>query len=145
MARKIPQSEVFNAARNILEVFVTEGVIDNSSLSDLCSRSLSRPVNVGGDLDSVTFSLKRSNLGTKALTVSYAVHHSGGIPIEVIVNPLLGYFQVFVKCNEFIPGYTQFLPHQQLDPNNITQSKAVLTSADYHLWRAELEFLSKLS
>ena len=91
-----------------------------------------------GRKEFVEVSLRPSNLGTKAYTLSYIVEGSG-IIIETRLNNILGYSQIIIKLGEVAPSYAPF----SVDPyKNIAQNK-VLESTNLEKVLKELEVLRK--
>ena len=130
---EISSSEIRNIASMFLGILDRENITSTKRLEE----SLEREYTLDQSQDIVTITLRPSNLGTSAYTISYT--RSGtGIPIEIKVNPSLKYSQVILKSQEEVKGYYPF----GMDIfNNIIQNK-VIESSEFERVREELHKLS---
>lgn len=90
--------------------------------------------------DRIEFSMRPSNSGTMAATVSY-ISPGQGIPIEARVNQVLSYSMVVIKCTEEIPEYSTFLTDRI---GNLIQEKRFIPGNYIHISN-ELRRLYSLS
>jgi hypothetical protein len=91
--------------------------------------------------DFVLITLRPSQQGTKAYTVSYIKPNESGVPLEFKINQTFGYSQVIAKAQRLLAGYAPF----EADPyENIIQAKK-LRSAELSDVRTEIEALRDIS
>ena len=120
--------------RNLVSILDRERI---SSLKDLTER-LDRifPIEDGKEA-CVGIELRPSNGGTMAYTLFYT-ERGAGIPIELRVNPNLGYSTLIVKSEKPIPGYELF----GRDMYGNLQQQRRLQTTDFPTVRKELESLA---
>lgn len=130
---KITKEDIQGASRALLEV-LAKGISDIKGLERLMGRTL--PGRSAGD--EIFFQMCPSNGATDAYGISY-VSNGKGMPVEIKVNPQMGYTSFIVKSDCEWSGYEPFVTD---DSNNIAQQKKFGTT-DIAGVRRELESLAK--
>lgn len=136
MNKSVNRQHLEKLANELLSFLDTKKI---ESIKDLERVMKEKSLPAFGDYNAegmVIISLRPSNEGTKAHTVSYFVEGLG-FPIEFKINTKLGYSKMIIKGDFNLQGYSDFAQDRF---GNIVQEKQ-LNSIDFSQVRVEIEKL----
>jgi len=135
---RFPITAIKKTARSFLETLDREKIFATGDLEANLNQIFT---SVGDPLDSVILTLRPSNAGTAAYTISYTRSGTADIPIELKINPSLDYTQVILKAGEIVGSYEPFAIDLY---DNIAQARK-MESSDLSHAREELKRLSEMA
>jgi hypothetical protein len=131
---KITKEILSDAARHILRVLDEQGVSDMSDMEQFLTHGAGHTFRAQGE-DIVRISIQPSNKETTAYVISYVQDALRIPPLEVRINPKLGYMTFFCTCSEKLPGFDAF---DQSDDGDYLQDKK-MKPVDIDKLREELQ------
>lgn len=134
---KITKEKLREVAENFLEILAKREINSLESLKKAVQKSEIFPLERNSS-EYVSYTIRPSEMNTSAHTLSYNIL-SAGIPIELKINPILGYSRIIIKYQGKMGGYS-ILSEDNF--RNIIQNKIMLP--DFQLFLEELKKLQTL-
>lgn len=134
---KISKSKLSEIAKSFLEVLEKEEISSLENVKNYPSKRIDKT-----DKEFIVGGARPSNLGSIAYRLSYTFNKEG-IPIELVFNEGVGYFQVILKSQDRIPGFRIFPnEREQRDKHgNLRQYKPIFCDDLFSGAKKELEKL----
>ncbi len=139
----IKKTRLQNIVLRLLNVLKKEGVDSLPALERMLGKRFyiednTSFLNGNCGYEFIDFHSRPSNKNTRTHTISYAIERTG-IPLEIKLNPVLGYSRIIIKVNIPVPGYESFANDYS---GNIIQVKS-LDIADWNRTVSEVRELAR--